>query len=186
MFDLILKRNNIDFYLINSNQYHIIYIYSSVKNCGFFFMLNTFIFYSDSLNYLQTTTFNIKNIKKIKLFIFAWNNFFTKKIKVRHKVSWLKLFRNKYYIMRINYGFSYNVIFILTKIYFRKKKKIIKHSNILLWGVNPNYLFNLAKSIVNIQPVNCYTLRGFKFSKQRFRKKVGKISKYMDFKKKLL
>lgn len=186
MTDIILKRNNIAFYIINNNQNYLIYIYSLKRGCGFFLSLTNYIFYSNCLNYLKVIIPGLKNIKKIKLFIFSWNNFFTRKIKVRHKVSWLKLFRSKYYVMRINYGFSYNVIFFLTQVYFRKKKKIIKHSNILLWGTNSNFLFNLAKTIVNIQPVNCYTLRGFKFSKQRFRKKVGKISKYMDFKKKLL
>jgi len=59
----------------------------------------------------------------------------------------------------------------------------MKPSNIILWGINKLFLFKLAKFIRDIQPINCYTLRGFRFSKQKFIKKVGKISKYMDFKK---
>jgi hypothetical protein len=88
--------------------------------------------------------------------------------------------------MKINFGFSYNIIFFLFNVFFSKKRKIMKHSNILFWGINSLIIFKIAKIIVNTQPVDCYSLRGFKFSKQRFIKRVGKISKYMDFKKKLL
>ena len=137
----------------------------------------------DSIKIYTTLLYNLNFLKK---FIFSWNYFFIKKIKVRHKISWLKLFRKKYFLMRINYGFSYNVFFFLNKFFFRKKRKIMAHSNILLWNLNSVDLFKMTKFIINIQPINRYTLRGFKFSKQRFEKRTGKISKYTEFKSKML
>lgn len=186
MYDILIKKPNIDFFLINYNNYMYMYAYINIKKVGVFLLLNNNFFIFNDLNYIKIYTSLYKNIKLLKLFFFSWNYFFTKKVKVRHKVSWLKLFRKNYFIMKINFGFSYNVIFFLYNVYFSKKRKIMKHSNILFWGINSLFLFKIAKFIVNIQPVDCYSLRGFKFSKQRFIKKVGKISKYMDFKKKLL
>lgn len=186
MNNLILKKEGVEFYIIKLNYKNYISVYFIKKKKKIFFLLNNFFFISLNLNYIKLYTQNLNNLNNLKLFIFSWNNFFTKKIKVRHKISWLKLFRKKNFLIRINYGFSYNVIFFINQFYFKKKKKIMKHSNILFWGLNKFFLFNLTKFIVNIQPVDCYTLRGFKFSKQRFLKKVGKVSKYMDFKKKTL
>lgn len=60
------------------------------------------------------------------------------------------------------------------------------HSNILLWNLNSKDLFKMTKYIINIQPISRYTLKGFKFSKQRFEKRTGKISKYTEFKSKML
>ena len=182
--NLIIKKDNINYFIINLKLNNYIYIF--FKNKKIILLLNKFFYIHSHLNYIKLYSILYKNYYFFKNFIFSWNNFFTKKIKVRHKISWLKLFRKKYFLMKINFGFSYNILFFLNNFYFKKKRKIMKHSNILLWNINKNFLFKITKFIINIQYINCYTLRGFKFSKQKFRKKVGKISKYMDLKKKLL
>ena len=182
--NLIIREKNIKFFIIKNKFKN--YIYISVKGKKLILFLNNFFYNSLNLNYIKLYSTLYKNILYLKNFIFSWNNFFTKKIKVKHKISWLKLFRKKYFLMKINFGFSYNIIFFLNNFYFKKKKKIMKHSNILFWNIDKRFLFKMTKFIINIQYIDCYTLRGFKFSKQKFKKKVGKISKYMDFKKKLL
>lgn len=174
IYKFILKKNNI------------YYISLILKNKIFIILLTNYIEIINVFDSIKLYIGMLKNLNYLNKFFFSWNNFFIKKLKVRHKISWLKLFRKKYFLMRINFGFSYNIFFFLNNFFFRKKKKIITYSNIIFWNLNKLNLFKITKFIINIQPLNSYTLRGFKFSKQKFKKRVGKISKYTEFKSKLL
>lgn len=162
------------------------YICFYIKNNLLILNITNYVEIIKLFDSIKIYTSLLDNLDFLKKFIFSWNYFFIKKIKVRHKISWLKLFRKKFFLMRINYGFSYNVFFFLNKFFFRKKRKIMTHSNILLWNLNSKDLFKMTKYIINIQPISRYTLKGFKFSKQRFEKRTGKISKYTEFKSKML
>lgn len=187
--NLKLHKSNTKNYIINKiilkkNNYYYI---SLVLNKKIFILLITnFIEIINLFDSIKLYLSLIKNLDYLNRFIFSWNYYFIKKIKVRHKISWLKLFRKKYFLMRINFGFSYNIFFFLNNFFFRKKRKISTYSNILFWNININTLYKITKYIINIQPMSCYTLRGFKFSKQKFIKKTGKISKYTEFKSKIL
>ena len=171
------------FILKKNNNY---YISITIKNKLFILFLGNYLEIVKLFNSLKVHLNLLSSLKYLNNFFFTWNYFFVKKIKVRHKISWLKLFRKKYFLMRINFGFSYNIFFFLNNFFFKKKKKIMTYSNILFWNINYSTLFKITKYIVNIQPVSCYTLNGFKFSKQKLFKKVGKISKYTEFKSKIL
>lgn len=187
--NLMLHKNNIKNFFVNK-----IILSNKGSYCTCFYIKNSLFILNISnaveiiklFDSIKMYTLILKDLRYLKKFIFSWNYFFSKKIKVRHKISWLRLFRKKYFLMRINYGFSYNIFFFLNNFFFKKKKKIMTYSNIIFWNLNYSNLYKMTKFIINIQPINRYTLRGFKFSRQRFEKRTGKISKYTEFKSKIL
>lgn len=161
------------FYFIFFNKKIILIIYKHIfinKNFLNFFFLNN----------------NLNNLNNLNNFFYSWNKFFFKKIKVRHKISWLKIFRKKYYTLRINFGFSFNIILNLNELFIKKKKKYMTYSSILFWSLNNKRMYNILNFLKNFQSINSYTSRGFRFSQQKFIKRIGKVSKFMDFKTKLL
>jgi hypothetical protein len=166
--------------LLKNNNY---YIYIFKKNKKIIFIINNYIHLN--LKFIFFFLIKIKNIKNLYNFFFLWTNYFVKKIKVRHKISWLKIFRKKYFLIKINYGFSFKAIFFLNNLFLKKKKKYLTFSNIIFWNLN---LISLYKTVFNIRKYklfNQYTMRGFKFSQQKYIKRVGKISKFTEFKSKI-
>ena len=71
MFDILIKKKNIDFFLINFNNYIYIYIYNYFKGIGVFFLLNNNFFIFNELNYIKFYTPLYLNIKTLKLFFFS-------------------------------------------------------------------------------------------------------------------
>jgi len=179
---IILK--NINFFVLNSslNSYLIFFF----KNKQFSIIFNSNLRFNKKLNVTELVFFKKLNLKTLNLFFFSWNYFLIKRLKIRHKISLLKLFRKNNFIVKFNFGFSYNVYFLLNNIFFRKKKKYLTYSQIMFWTINSVDEFKLPKYIINFQPLNQYTLRGLRFSSQKFIKRVGKISKYNEFKIKIL
>lgn len=133
------------------------------------------------LNYL-----NNLNLKKLNYFFFTWNNYVVKRLKVRHKISWLKLFRKKYFLIRINYGFNLRAIYFLINCFIKKKRRYKMYSLITIFSLSLDSLYYIGKSITTNLKFDKYTLRGYRFAKQKCIKKVGKVSRWMDFKVKLL
>ena len=171
------------FFLLNSKQTFLFIILKKKKNL---IKINRYICIN---NYFKDIDFlNKKYLNNLILsyFFFSWKKFLVDKLKLRHKISWLKFFRKKFYFIKLNYGFSYNVYFNLNKIFLKKKKKYLTHNILFFLGLNLNFNFFQLSFIKNIQSLNQYSLRGYRFSKQKFIKRVGKISKYTEFKSKIL
>lgn len=183
MNSLLVSKKNYNFFILSNINRKFIYICINKKKI--FLILNGYYYYDLLFNSLYISHKKLKNLKFLKNFLFLWHNFFVKKIKVRHKVCWLKIFRKNYYIMKVNYGLSYNIFFLLNMLYVRKKKKYLTFSNVLFWSLNFSELYRVTLMIRNYRLLNKYTNRGFKFSQQKFLKRVGKISKYTAFKSKI-
>ena len=179
--NIFFKKINLNIFLKNSNYY--IYFYKKKKKV--ILILNNKFYLNLKLNFLNIYSIKKKNIKKLYYFFFLWWNFFVKKIKVRHKISWLKIFRKKQFLIKINYGFSFKGIFLLNNLFLKKKKKYLTFSNIVFWNLNLLNLFRTTYNIRKYKLFNQYTMRGFKFSQQRYIKRVGKISKFTEFKSKI-
>lgn len=175
---------NINFFVLKNKSNFFLIIF--FKKRWLSFIINSNLRFSNK-NYLIELYLPSKiNLKRLNLFFFSWNYFLVKRLKIRHKISWLKLFRKNNFIIKFNFGFSYNVYFLLNNMFFRKKKKYLTYSEIIFWTINSLDEFNLPKHIINFQPLNQYTMRGLRFSCQKFIKRVGKISKYNEFKIKIL
>lgn len=173
-----------NFLILNNNLNYKIFFFS-ISSKNFFFLFNYSLLVNLKLNNITFISNQVINNKKLNYFIFSWSSFLVKKMKVKHKISWLKIFRKIFFFLRVNYGFSYNIFYHINNVYLKKKRKYLKHSLVVFWNLNYENLYKTIFQIVSKQPIGCYTLRGFRFSRQKFIKRTGKISKYMDFKTKI-
>ena len=148
-------------------------------------------------NHISITTFfvtiyfqNDINLYKnyfyyLKFMLQSWDRFVSKKIKYRYKGSWIYLRKRKLNSIIIEFGRSHHVYLMLFgNLYFRKKRLLAAHL-FSIYGVNITELFFNAFAIRSVRCFNMYTLRGIRFSRQKFYKRVGKVSKYTMFKSKI-
>jgi hypothetical protein len=56
--------------------------------------------------------------------------------------------------------------------------KFLTKSSILIFGINKSSTFKSAQKIKSLRPINIFTGRGVRFSKQLIYKKAGKVSSY--------
>lgn len=171
------------FFLLNNKQNFLFVFYKKKK---ILVKINKYTFVHNFFKDIDFLNKSRLNNLVLSYFFFSWKFFLVDKLKLRHKISWLKFFRKKFYFIKLNYGFSYNIYFNLNKIFLKKKKKYLTHNILFFWGLNLNFNFFQLNFIKNFQSLNQYTLRGYRFSKQKFIKRVGKISKYTEFKSKIL
>lgn len=123
----------------------------------------------------------------LKFMLQSWDRFILSKIKYRYKGSWIYLKVKKKLLNSIvfEFGRSHHVyLLLLSNNYFRKKRLLDAHL-FSIYGVNITELFFYSYAIRSIRCFNSYTLRGIRFSRQKFYKRVGKVSKYAMLKSKI-
>lgn len=117
---------------------------------------------------------NNLNFKQINKFLKTFEFYFFIKIKFKGKGFKIK-FNKKIKLIKFYFGRSHITFFKLKKI---KLKKITKYKFILK-NLNLSKLKTNSIKITKIKPVNVYTLRGIRLSKQIIRKRKGKKSSYI-------
>lgn len=112
--------------------------------------------------------------KQTDKFLKTFEFYFFIKIKFKGKGFKIK-FNKKLKIIKFYFGRSHITVFKLKKI---KLKKVTKYKFILkslnLWKLKTNSI-----KITKIKPINVYTLRGIRLSKQSISKRKGKKSSYI-------
>lgn len=97
-------------------------------------------------------------------------------IKIKFKGKGFKIkFKKKIKLIKFYFGRSHITFYKLKKI---KIKKINKYK-FLLRSFCLSKLKQVASNITNIKPVNVYTLRGIRISRQFIYKRKGKKSSYI-------
>jgi len=117
---------------------------------------------------------NNYNIKLFNNFIKTFESYFFLKIKFKGKGFKIK-FNKKLKLIKFYFGRSHITFFKLKTL---KLKKITKYK-FLLKNLNFNKLKKKASEMTYIKPVNVYTLRGIRLSRQFIRKRKGKKSSYI-------
>lgn len=112
--------------------------------------------------------------KKIKDFLKSWNLYFFSKIKFKGKGFRIKFFK-KIKLIKFYFGKSHKTFVFLKNIF---KKKINKYK-FLLYSLNKKRVLTSSKIITGIKPINIYTLRGLRNSKQIIYKRKGKKGTYI-------
>lgn len=171
------------YFLLNNNNF---YLFLILKNKKILLKVNKFLHVNVSFKIINFINLNSLKNFNLNYFFFSWKIFILNKLKLRHKISWLKFFRKKVFFIKLNYGFSYNIFFNLNNVFLKKKKKYLTHNILFFWNLNLNTIKYQLNLIKKFQSLNQYTMRGYRFSKQKFIKRVGKISKYTEFKSKIL
>lgn len=180
----IFLSSKIFIYIIQNNASTLVVMSKRGKTS--FLITSNYIFLSDNFNILTIFVFRPKlTTLKLNRFLFAWNSFFVRKIKFRHKIMWFRIFRKYHQAIKFNLGLShFNYVFFDSVRFFRKKKYLTYH-NFVLWSNSYFNLNNLTIFIKNLQPISPYTQKGFRFSRDIYQKRAGKASKYAHLKSKL-
>lgn len=119
-------------------------------------------------------TNNNYNFKEINKYFKTFEIFFFIKIKFKGKGFKIK-FNKKFKLIKFYFGRSHITLFKFKKINF---KKVTKYKFILK-SMNLAKLKKKSSEITFIKPVNLYTLRGIRLSRQIISKRKGKKSSYI-------
>jgi hypothetical protein len=174
-----IKVKNFENFIIKKNNMYIIFI---KKNNLFFFInynnINLYLNY-----YLIIKKKFINDI--LNIFFFSWNNFIVKKVKFKHKITWLYIFRKNIQLLKISTNFSEKKFFIINNCKLKRKKNYFVFHSIVIWGIDLFSINLIIKNIINLLFFNCYTQRGFKLARAKLLKRIGKVNKYKVLKGKI-
>lgn len=149
--------NNKIIILFNNERFILIQI-NSIK-----ILNNSNILIINFKNFISLNT----NNNTLNHYLYSLNNFFIKKIKFTGKGY--KILKNKNYLCLI-FNHSHLTWFIYFNIIcyrLRKQKYIFIYKNFFK-------LNEIVTKIYNIRPINVYTRRGIRLTKQKIYKKIGK------------
>lgn len=172
--------NFIAFKRLNSSEtpLHIFYIYTQAY---FFFLKTPFKFVS--INYdrhLHTIVFNsfYKNNfynlywSLFKNIFYSFSKIFFKKLKFKGKGYYI--YKNLRNTIAMQFGYSHRL-----RIYsYFLFVKFITKTSILLFGVNKEDVMKISRTLRSTKPINIFTGKGIRFTKQIIYKKTGKVSSY--------
>jgi ribosomal protein L6P/L9E len=162
---VIIKNNNIiTYYMYNNFNYITLFQKNKYNNQYFDVASNSIVVRSLGKKFYNSL------FKKIMFsFMFSLNSYFFEKIKFTGKGYRIRYRRNKK-LIRFFFGRSH-----ITWVKFRniKLKKPHKYKFIILKNCKLR-LFLTAKLIKNIKPINIYTKRGLRSSRQKIYKRIGK------------
>ena len=168
---IIIKKNHF-------NKYLYFYIYNSI----YFFILPftklpTFFKYDSQTNFLNFKFLFSNNflplfINFFKIIFYSFSKLFFLKIKFKGKGYYIyKNFRNT-----IALQFGYSHLYYLYSFFITVK--FLSKTSILIFGINFKDLYSISYKLYNIRPINIFTGKGIRFSRQIIYRKTGKISSY--------
>lgn len=168
---IIFKSNN---YVKNIN----VFLYNSDKKIILSFNKRKFKFDPETNTLVVERRFlnyeDRKNINKFHNFIKSWDMYFFNKIKFKGKGFRIRFFK-KIRLVKFFFGKSHKSFIFYKKI---KVKRINKYK-FLIRNINKNVLMMNKKMTTNIRPINLYTLRGIRCSRQIIGKRKGKKGTYI-------
>lgn len=106
--------------------------------------------------------------------ISSWDSYYFKKIKFKGKVYKITKLKNNN--IRLSFGRCHRNIVAIRSVTTVKKKKI--KNKVFMYSVNKYYLDTASTLITNVRPINLFTQRGLRLSKQIVYRKIGKKSSY--------
>jgi len=132
----------------------------------------------------ETNSFNIMKLMPNKNIIFNIN-YFNKFLKSLNIYFFFKLkfkgkgYRIRFYkknkIVKFYFGKSHITFFFFKKLILKKINKY----KFIIKSLNYESLKNTAVNVSNIKPINKYTLRGLRISRQKIFKRKGKKGSYI-------
>lgn len=168
---LILKKNNF------LNLY-CCYLYSRV----YFYLLPVLtnfltLKYDQKINYISLQYYFKNNFYNLfwiyfKTIFYSFSKIFFKKLKFKGKGYYI--YKNNRNTIALQFGYSHRVylysFFIMVK--------FITKTIILMFGINNFNIINRSRGLFKLKPINVFTGRGIRFTRQIVYRKVGKISSY--------
>lgn len=107
-----------------------------------------------------------------KPLFYGFSKIFYKKLKFKGKGYYI--YKNSRNTIALQFGYSH-----LIHLYsFLINVKFLTKTIILMFGINNKNVFNRAHALFKLKPINIFTGKGIRFSRQILYKKTGKISSY--------
>lgn len=156
----------------------LIFLYS--ENYYFFFPINSF--YNQIRFDKDSSCYFLKDFFRNSFFLTFWKNFqkiffsfsriFFKKIKFKGKGYYI--YKNKRNTIAMRFGYSH----IKRLFFFYTYVKFLSKTSIIMFGVGYEKINKAAVCLSKIRPINVFTSKGVRFTRQIIYKKQGKISSY--------
>ncbi len=168
-FVLIEKKhlNLLNLYLYNSNYFFMIPFFKKFMSFKYDKLTNTVIFFF----FFKNNFYSLFWIY-FKLVFFSFSKFFFKKLKFKGKGYYI--YKNTRNTIALQFGYSH-MLYLYS---FFVTVKFITKTTILMFGTNYSDLITKSYSLLNIKPINIFTGKGIRFSRQIIYKKTGKVSSY--------
>ena len=170
---------NINVTMLKKQSSTILYIYSKT----YFYKISETegtqkLFLDKETNTISFLTFKKNPYTKLYIsllhnFLFSLNYYFFTKIKFTGK-GYRMAFRKKKKIINFYFGHSHNTIIMFRSIILKKPHKY----KFLVFSNSKKKLIFLNKMILNIKPINIFTKRGLRNSRQIIFKRTGKKAGY--------
>lgn len=161
------NKKNIIIYFFNKNYFFYLPIPFKFLNFYYDFFNKGFIFFNIFINnYYRTFFFFYKTIFN------SFNGFFFLKLKFKGKGYYI--YKNKRNTIAFKFGYSH----IKRVFFYSSYVKFLSKTLILIYGINKNFIFKNSFLFFNVRPINIFTGKGIRFTRQIIYKKAGKISSY--------
>lgn len=140
------------------------------------------LIFNKDLNTLLLNFFGCKTyLNNIFTLSVTW---YTRKLKFKHKLSWF-FFKRKFLKLFVYQVGKSHFVFQTLCTYVIRKKRYTAPNSLIFFSINWRFLGVYSNKIKQIQPINPYTLRGLRLSRQNIYKRQGKVSKYSGLKSKI-
>lgn len=135
------------------------------------------LYYSPSLRLISTRSFIASPLlrlyfKELMSTFLLFSRVWFRKLKIRGKGYYI--YKNIRNTVTHQFGHSHRIYIYL----FSISIKFLSKTQIFLFGTSKKDVFTAGLSIRSSKPLNIFTSRGVRFSKQIIYKKVGKVSSY--------
>lgn len=168
-FILLKKKNTFLYYLYlySNNYFFVLPFLKKFLTLKYDFSANSIIF-----NFFFNNNFYAIFWTYFKLIFYSFSRIFFCKIKFKGKGYYI--YKNNRNTLALQFGYSH----LLYLYSFFLNIKFLTKTNILIFGLNWFNIFFTSYSFYKIKPINIFTGKGIRFSKQIIYKKTGKVSSY--------
>lgn len=166
---LFIKKNDNHFLLYFYSHSYFFFLPLSTKFLIFFFDKKTksFLLYFFYINSFYRIFWNI-----FKLVFFSFTKIFFRKLKFKGKGYYI--YKNLRNTIALRFGYSH----IKRLYFFFSYVKFLSKTSVFIFGIDKFTIFNLSKQLKNVRPINIFTGKGVRFTRQIVYRKTGKISSY--------
>ena len=150
------------------------------KKLDFFLIRLTILFYLTNILILLCLKKKVLNDKNNKLSIFiqnfikSWDVYYFSKIKFKGKGFRMRFFK-KNKLIKFFFGRSHKTFVLFKKLHMRRINKY----KFILKSINKDKIKINSHIATNIKPLNLYTIRGIRNSRQTVFKRKGKKGTYI-------
>jgi hypothetical protein len=156
----------------------LIFLYSE----SYFFIFPIYSFYNKIYYDPHTSCYFFKDYYRNTFFLLFWKKFqkifhsftriFFRKIKFKGKGYYI--YKNKRNTIAMRFGYSH----IKRLFFFFTYVKFLSKTSIIIFGINSTSINKASTILTNVRPINIFTSKGVRFTRQIIYKKQGKISSY--------